>query len=363
MQIHFPHYDKLRILVHTALNLRNAEKPVRWRKDDVILDIETSENVQSTSGKATKASDANKKAGRPAKPKNQATHAWTDGEINVLVEAWTEHKNVRNTKHKSYFNRDIRQKLLSSMENMLKDNGISATVKQIGKKLTDLKNYYRGQKRMIESSKPSGTGADEVYVSPWKFYESLEFLSNAFTLRKTKSNGNDEDDGSPYVDAKPPSPKAPNKLALAQNNELHRVMSTITTSLEAVIWSKRNQKSHGEDVDDTFGKRLVGQLKLIPEWDLKDDLKISLQQMILSRKSQVNSSNKAQQGQFVPIVHMPGPLQQSPFATQHNSMPSFASPQSPLSSLSSQQSYSSSSGSFGYWKMTQFYCFVYFSYV
>ena len=55
------------------------------------------------------------------------------------------------------------------MENMLKDNGISATVKQIGKKLTDLKNYYGGQKRMIESSKPSGTGADEVYVSPWKF--------------------------------------------------------------------------------------------------------------------------------------------------------------------------------------------------
>ena len=88
---------------------------------------------------------------------------------------------------------------------------------------------------MVESSKSSGVGADEVYVSPWKFYESLEFLSNAFTLRKTKSNGNDEDDGSPYVDAKPPSPKAPNKLALAQNNELHRVMSTITTSLKAVI--------------------------------------------------------------------------------------------------------------------------------
>ena len=327
------------------------------------MDIETSENVQSRSGKAIKASDAKKKAGRPAKPKNEATHSWTDGEINVLVEAWTEHKNVCNTKHKSYFNRDIRQKLLSSMDNMLKDNGITATVKQIGEKLTDLKNYYGGQKRMIESSKPSGTGADEVYVSPWKFYESLEFLSDAFTLRKTKSNGNDEDDGSPYFDAKPPSAKTSNKPALAQNNELHRVMSTITTSLEVVISSKRNQKSHGEDVDNTLDKRLVGQLKLIPEFDLKDALKINLQQMVLSCKSQVSSSNKAQQGQLVPIVHMPGPLQQSPFATLHNSMSSFASTQSPLSSLSSQQSYSSSSDSFGYWKMTQFYRFLYFSYV
>ena len=61
------------------------------------------------------------------------------------------------------------------MENMLKDNGIAATVKQIGKKFTDLKNYYGCQKRMIESSKSkfSGAGVDEIYVGPWKFYESL----------------------------------------------------------------------------------------------------------------------------------------------------------------------------------------------
>ena len=42
-------------------------------EDDVILDIETSENMQSTNGKAIKASDAKKKGGRPAKPKNEAT--------------------------------------------------------------------------------------------------------------------------------------------------------------------------------------------------------------------------------------------------------------------------------------------------
>ena len=41
---------------------------------------------------------------------------------------------------------------------------------------------------MIESLKSGGAGADEVYVSPRKFYESLEFLSDAFTLHKTKSN-------------------------------------------------------------------------------------------------------------------------------------------------------------------------------
>ena len=76
-------------------------------EDDAILDIETSENVQSTSRKAIKASDTKKKSGRPAKPKNEATRSWTDDEINVFIEAWAEHENLYNTKHKSYFNRNI----------------------------------------------------------------------------------------------------------------------------------------------------------------------------------------------------------------------------------------------------------------
>ena len=69
-------------------------------------------------------------------------------------------------------------------------------------------------------------------------------------------------------------------------------MSTATTALESVISSKKNQKPQGEDVDDTFGKLSVGQLKLISGCDLKDDIKISLQKMVLKCKRQVNLSNK-----------------------------------------------------------------------
>ena len=75
-------------------------------EDDVILDIETSENVQSTSGKAIKALDVKKKADRPAKPKNDTFRSWIDDEINVLTETWAEHENLYNRKHKSYFNRN-----------------------------------------------------------------------------------------------------------------------------------------------------------------------------------------------------------------------------------------------------------------
>ena len=89
---------------------------------------------------------------------------------------------------------------------------------------------------------------------------------------------------------------------MAQSNELHRAMSTATTVLESVISSKKNQKPQGEDADDAFGKLLVGQLKLIPECDLIDDFKISLQQMVLRCKRQVNSSKNAKQGQLASIA-------------------------------------------------------------
>ena len=71
-----------------------------------------------------------------------------------------------------------------------------------------------------------------------------------------------------------------NLFALTQNNELHRAMSYNHIGIGYFI--KENQKPQGEDVDDTFRKLLVGQLNLIPECDLKDDLKINLQQMVLS---------------------------------------------------------------------------------
>ena len=49
------------------------------------------------------------------------------------MHAWAEHENLYKTKHNSYLNLDIRQKLLTLKENTLKDNGITDTVKQIGK--------------------------------------------------------------------------------------------------------------------------------------------------------------------------------------------------------------------------------------
>ena len=75
-----------------------------------------------------------------------------------------------------------------------------------------MKNYYGGQKGMIESSKSSGAGADEVYVSPWKFYESLNFLSDALLRGKQKVMQMVRMMAHPMLTQKPLSAKRSKKL-------------------------------------------------------------------------------------------------------------------------------------------------------
>ena len=75
--LYFTHLKTYIGLLHFLENGR------RWRGWCSIGYIETNEKVQSTSGKAIKTSDAKKKTGRPAKPKNEATRSWADDEINV----------------------------------------------------------------------------------------------------------------------------------------------------------------------------------------------------------------------------------------------------------------------------------------
>jgi len=206
----------------------------------------------------------------------------------MLIDIWSQHENMFNTKNKNYFNRDIRQKTLVTMERTLNENGLVATVKQIGKKITDLKNYYGAQRRMTENSKASGAGTDEVYTSSWKFFGHLHFLSDAFTPRRTKSNAEITDDTSPYDVTKPPSAKSTRKTVVSQNEDLHKVMNSAAAALESIASKKLVNRENEEDSDNSFCNLLKSQLTQIPECDTKDDLRINIQQMVLTCKRQIN---------------------------------------------------------------------------
>lgn len=253
-------------------------------------------NYHSNSQETNVQSNA-KKRGRPTTKSD--VRSWTDEETATLIEIWEQHDNLYNTRHKNYFNRDLRQKTLAAIEDNLKGLGITASVKQISKKLTDLKNYYGAQKRMTESSKTSGAGSDDVYISPWKFFDSLHFLSDAFTPRSTTSNA---EEFSTYDATNPPSAKSKKKIADQQNEGIQKAMSSAAAALEEIA-SKRAKKLDENKGDNAFCQFLSNQLSEIPECDIKDELKINIQQLVLQCKRQVKTS----------------------FATQHYSFPQHTS--------------------------------------
>ena len=230
-----------------------------------------------------------KKRGRPSKTSN-ATREWTDEEVFQLCEVWQVFDNLYNNKHKDYFNRDIRQRSIEMMSEKLGEIGVTATDKHISKKLVDLKNYYGAQRRMVEGSKASGAGADDVYCSPWKFFDALQFLSDAFTPRKTISNVSDASD-CVYAASNPPSTKSSKKMRDNENEYLKNIMSTASNALEKLVTTGHQQDKENHDEDGPFCELIKQMLKQVPDCDLKDNLKLEIQQIILRCKRQITRGN------------------------------------------------------------------------
>ena len=158
---------------------------IEEEKDDEDIGDGVIQGTTTGKNKVVKKNQAGKK-----RKKNENTRSWTDEEVDILIELWSQHENLFNTKSKMYFNRDMRQKSLLTIEKCLKESGIETTTQQITKKLTDLKNYYGGQRRMIEGSKTSSAGTDDVFVSVWKFYDKLEVFERCIYTSQNKEQCN-----------------------------------------------------------------------------------------------------------------------------------------------------------------------------
>ena len=60
---------------------------------------------------------------------------------------------------------------------------------QIKDKLGYLRGYYSKELGKCNNSKTSGSGADDIYVSPWKYFKKFDvFLRSQIIPRGSKSN-------------------------------------------------------------------------------------------------------------------------------------------------------------------------------
>lgn len=91
-----------------------------------------------------------KKRGRPTKSDSRSQIV---EEIQELIELVSRQKNPFDTKHKDYFNREVCQKNTWSYTGVITRKKYSGYCKTNTREIGQLKNYYGGQKRLIENFK------------------------------------------------------------------------------------------------------------------------------------------------------------------------------------------------------------------
>jgi len=81
---------------------------------------------------------------------------------------------------------------------------------------------------------------DTLYTSPWKYFEALHFLSDAFKPSNTCSN---VVDSAPYNASNPPSSKSAKTMKENKNDCLKSIMTSASTALEKLVSSEKRTVS------------------------------------------------------------------------------------------------------------------------
>lgn len=122
---------------------------------------------------------------------------WLDTDIRELITRWKSKEILCDPTHASYHNMKERLQAVEEIRDELASDGMNFTFKQVNDKMTNLRTYYGSQKRMIDASRrQDSTNSNDVFVSRWKYFESLSFLSNTIISRSSVtsehcSNGNE----------------------------------------------------------------------------------------------------------------------------------------------------------------------------
>lgn len=279
-----------------------------------------------------------KRAKRGKKTNAQKERDWTDEETFQLIELWSNHECLYNTKSPDYMIKDKRSQALNKIAEGFSGVDNPPTPAMIQLKITRLRNYYGGENNKVEKSKTSGGDLESVYVPTWKFFARLDFLKDNLLVRPTKTNLNlpNESSQSLYYTSNPPSAKSLKKMENAGKSTAEEVMKTATEVLKTLSsrYDDNKPKENINDEDRNFVEMIYGMLKSIPNGMNKDMLKLEFQQKIIQMKynssSRLNSPTSFQSGygyhmslgQQMPIFHNNNSNIQSPGNTSSSSVSS-----------------------------------------
>ena len=232
---------------------------------------------------------------------------WLDDKTEVLIRFWSAKDLLCICRHMNYHDRGRKAMAINDIRELLEEEGINATNKQIQEKMTNLRNYFSAERRKIEVSKKSGAATDTVYASQWKFFLPLEFLQDNFIPRRTASNLTLLNEGDSFLNASipedtsptyntdnRPSAKAARKLSNQRKDIAENIMASATQVLQRINSKYENEDNRNQNENDThqedryFTDHLIFQmLKELPDSEEKSMTKLEFKQKLMHLRFKV----------------------------------------------------------------------------
>ena len=157
----------------------------------------------------------------------------------------------------------------------------------IVKKMSSLRTFY-GQLRQkyLSSKNKKGSGADEVKKPTWPCFDSLSYLNESLTARQFTGNLYLSNSGSGFIDINTVTASTPRNSRKRRNsNNITQQQGVLSKALN--VLSEGEEKKKAKTEGQIFWELIASSMGKVPEGDIKDKLKISIQQLILSSKRRV----------------------------------------------------------------------------
>jgi len=213
---------------------------------------------------------------------------WSPDEIDLLINLWSEKGLLYDSKHEDYADKN---KKLAAMEEIA--NAISTSSDNVLKKMNSLRTYYNKVRQSFVASQQKYGSQSEIVSTPnWPYYEPLSFLnyaSNARVLKQTCNNNNIDETSSDDLTNNIMLTDNRKELKDTPQNHRSEFNARCETMREKVHTSTSHCLSTSKSEDEIFGDLIIASIGKIPDGEIKDELKISMQQLILQARRKTMS--------------------------------------------------------------------------
>ena len=117
-----------------------------------------------------------------------APFEWRKALTLQLIELYRDHPCLYQIKSDAYKDRNKKSKAYAELLANIKIVNPMCSLEILKKKLNTLRSQYRKELKLMNASRKSGAGTDEVYVPKLWCFNELRFLDDGETQRESTSN-------------------------------------------------------------------------------------------------------------------------------------------------------------------------------